>query len=159
LASDGEVLYVADSEGSSIRAVPLNPDKPVWTVVGTADLDAGRLFEFGDVDGENGKARLQHPLGVAWHQGALYVADTYNNKIKAIDPEKQFSVTFLGTGEPGTDDDPAQFDEPAGLSVAGNKLYVADTNNHSIRVVDLKTNKVTTLAIDGLTPPTKPEAK
>lgn len=156
LASDGEVLYVADSEGSSIRAVPLNPDKPVWTVVGTADLDAGRLFEFGDVDGENGKARLQHPLGVVWHKGALYVADTYNNKIKAVDPEKRFSVTFLGTGESGKDDDPAQFDEPAGLSVAGNKLYVADTNNHAIRVVDLKTNQVRTLVLDGLTPPTKP---
>jgi DNA-binding beta-propeller fold protein YncE/thiol-disulfide isomerase/thioredoxin len=158
LASDGEWLYVADSEGSSIRAVPLIPDKEVWTVVGTADLEAGRLFEFGDVDGENGKARLQHPLGVAWHKGAIYVADTYNNKIKAIDPEKRFSITFLGTGEPGKDDDPAQFDEPAGLSVAGDKLYVADTNSHAIRVVDLKTNKVNTLVLDGLTPPKKPGA-
>jgi DNA-binding beta-propeller fold protein YncE len=158
LASDGEWLYVADSEGSSIRAVPLIPEKEVWTVVGTADLDAGRLFEFGDVDGENGKARLQHPLGVAWHNGALYVADTYNNKIKAIDPEKRFSITYLGTGEPGKADDPAEFDEPAGLSVAGEKLYIADTNNHTIRVVDLTTNQVSTLAIDGLTPPKRPDA-
>jgi len=82
-----------------------------------------------------------------------------NNKIKAIDPEKRFSVTFLGTGEPGKADDPAQFDEPGGLSVAGDKLYVADTNNHAIRVVNLKTNKMTTLVLDGLTPPKKPEAQ
>jgi sugar lactone lactonase YvrE len=159
LSSDGEWLYVADSEGSSIRAVPLIPEKEVWTVVGTADLDAGRLFESGDVDGENGKARLQHPLGVAWHKNALYVADTYNNKIKAIDTEKRFSITFLGTGEAGTADKPAQFNEPAGLSVAGDRLYVADTNNHAVRVVDLKTNEVNTLPIKGLGPPKKPDAR
>jgi hypothetical protein len=45
------------------------------------------------------------------------------------------------------------FHEPGGLSIAGNTLYVADTNDHAIRMVDLSSRKVTTLAIDGLTPP------
>ncbi len=153
LTSDGEWLFVADSEGSSIRAVPLGPDKTVWTVVGTADLFEGRLFTFGDVDGENGKARLQHALGVAWADGVLYVADTYNNKIKAIDPEKRACATFLGDDVPGKTDDPPLFDEPSGLSAAAGKLFIADTNNHAIRTVDLKTRAVRTLELAGLAPP------
>ena len=58
LTSDGIWLYVADSEGSSIRAVPFDPRKRVKTVVGTSRLDFGRLFVFGDVDGrrDRGKA-------------------------------------------------------------------------------------------------------
>jgi thiol-disulfide isomerase/thioredoxin len=156
LASDGDWLFVADSEGSSIRAVPLIPEKTVWTVVGTAELQAGRLFEFGDADGGNGQARLQHPLGVAWHKSALYVADTYNNKIKVIDVEKRECITLVGTADPGSSDDPPEFDEPGGLSAAGDNLYVADSNNHAIRVIDLKTKAVRTLQIQGLEPPRTP---
>ena len=45
----------------------------------------------------------------------------------------------------------ATFNEPAGISAAGGKLYVADTNNHAIRVVELAPpNRVTTLEIEGL---------
>jgi len=44
----------------------------------------------------------------------------------------------------------ARFYEPGGLSIARNKLYVADTNNHAIRVVDMKTKEVSTLQIKGL---------
>jgi hypothetical protein len=80
LATDGGWLFVADSEGSSIRAVPL-PAKPagpfvppagrrVKTVVGTSRLPRDRLFTFGDVDGPAAAARLQHPLGVDAQQVA-----------------------------------------------------------------------------------------
>jgi DNA-binding beta-propeller fold protein YncE len=159
LASDGTWLYVADSEGSSIRAVPFNPRQEVRTVVGTSELPAGRLFTFGDVDGPRASARLQHPLGVAFHQGTLYVADTYNNKIKAIDPAAGTTKTIAGTGLPGRADDPSQFDEPAGLAAAGDKLFVADTNNHLIRVVDLTAeDRVATLPLTGLKPPKPPAA-
>jgi hypothetical protein len=61
-------------------------------------------------------------------------------------------------GEPGKSDDPATFDEPAGISYAAGKLYVADTNNHFIRTIDLKNgNRVATLNIDGLNPPSPPK--
>jgi sugar lactone lactonase YvrE len=154
LTSDGEVLYVADSEGSSIRAVPFDPTKPATTPLGTSQLPSGRLFDFGDVDGDSSIAKFQHLLGVAWYEGKLYVADTYNNKIKVVDVKKQRSDTLVGNGKPGKKDAPAEFDEPAGISAAAGKLYVADTNNHLIRVVDLKqANKVTTLTIAGLEPP------
>jgi NHL repeat-containing protein len=61
--------------------------------------------------------------------------------------------TFAGTGKPGKADSPSTFDEPAGITSAAGKLYVADTNNHLIRVVDLKTRQVKTLEIAGLQPP------
>jgi len=145
---------VADSEGSSIRTVPLDGQGEVTTLVGTAELPGGRLFTFGDVDGPGAKVRLQHPLGVAYHDGQLYVADTYNNKIKAVDPRTGFTRTVAGTSRPGSSDSPAMFDEPAGISAAAGKLYVADTNNHLVRVVDLRRdNRVSTLAIAGLKPP------
>lgn len=151
LATDGKWVYVADSEVSAVRAVSLDPaERTVKTLVGEG------LFEFGDVDGFGEEARLQHCLGVAWHGGKVYVADTYNNKIKVIDPVTLECRTYLGDGKAGRSDDPPRFDEPAGLHVAGNHLYVADTNNHRIRIVDLKTKAVRTLNITGLEPPRSP---
>ncbi|HVW36647.1 MAG TPA: hypothetical protein VHB99_05060, partial [Pirellulales bacterium] len=158
LASDGKKwLYVADSEGSSIRAVPFDPKGEVETVIGTSYLPRGRLFHFGDVDGEGKAVLLQHALGVVYYRDQIYVADTYNNKVKVIDPDKATCKTIAGSGEPGSADDPPQFDEPAGISAAGGKLYLADTNNHLIRTVDLDHgNQVSTLAIQGLEPPVAP---
>lgn len=153
LASDGEWLYVADSEGSSIRAVPFDSSKEVRTVIGTSGLPYGRLFHFGDVDGTKDKALLQHPLGVVHLEGKLYITDTYNNKIKIVDAKTGKVTTLAGTGEPGTNDSPAQFDEPAGLTLAGETLFIADTNNHLIRKVSISDGKVETLEIDGLRAP------
>jgi hypothetical protein len=148
---------VADSEGSSIRAVPFDPAKEVRTVVGTADLPFARLFEFGDVDGPKDKARLQHALGIVHEAGRLYVADTYNNKIKVVNAQTGETRTLAGTGQPGYDDVTGQFDEPAGITFAQGKLYVADTNNHVIRTVDPTNGKTGTLQITGLAPPSPPK--
>ncbi|HEX4146762.1 MAG TPA: thioredoxin-like domain-containing protein [Pirellulales bacterium] len=159
LTADDAWLYVADSEGSSIRAVPFDPAQQVRTVLGTSQLRAGRLFTFGDVDGHGAEVRLQHPLGVALRKGQLYVADTYNNKIKVIDLSQNTCQTLAGALQPGATDDPPRFDEPAGLSVTDDRLYVADTNNHAIRVIDLAHgNRVSTLAIAGLAVPTPKSA-
>jgi DNA-binding beta-propeller fold protein YncE len=140
LASDGKTLYVADSEVSAIRSVPLGRRGQVGTVVGKG------LFDFGDEDGVGDRVRLQHALGVAWHGGKLYVADTYNSKIKVIDPVTRSSKTYLG-GEPDGWLAAPLFSEPGGLSIAGGKIYVADTNAHRIRVIDLKTKAVSTLKL------------
>ncbi len=156
LTSDGTWLYVADSEGSSVRAVPFDTQAEVRTVVGTAKLPYGRLFQFGDQDGERDQVMLQHCLAVAHHEGQIYVADTYNNKIKVINAESGATKTLAGTGQRGSQDDPGEFYEPAGLSIAAGKLYVADTNNHLIRTVDLASGAVSTLTIAGLEPPARP---
>lgn len=153
LTSDGTWLYVADSEGSSIRAVPFDPRGRVKTIVGSDHLDNGRLFAFGDKDGPRKDAKLQHCLEVVFVKGKLYVADTYNHKIKVVDAKNGETKTIAGTGKPGSGDDPAEFHEPAGLAYAKGKLYIADTNNHLLRTLDLATNKVATLAIAGLTAP------
>jgi len=145
LGSDGKLLYVADSEISAIRSLPMNGMGLVRTVVGEG------LFEFGDVNGVGSKVRLQHALGVVYHQGNLYVADTYNSKIKVIDPQKRSCETFVGG--PGGWLSSSTFNEPGGLSIAGDKMYVADTNGHRIRVVDMSTRAVTTLTLQGVTAP------
>jgi len=147
ITADGEALYTADSESSSIRKVEVGGQGKVETLVGED------LFVFGDVDGSRGSARLQHPLGVAFHGGMLYVADTYNSKIKRVDPLKRTAATLAGTGAHGDADGPfaqATFSEPGGLCFLGERLYVADTNNHAVRVLDLSAGTVRTLAFSGL---------
>jgi DNA-binding beta-propeller fold protein YncE len=111
----------------------------VSTVVGMG------LFEFGDVNGTGDDVRLQHALGVAYRNGKLYVADTYNSKIKEIDPKTRVCTTFAG--------DAKTLNEPGGLSFAGDQLYVADTNNHRIAVIDMATKQIRTLALTGVEPP------
>jgi hypothetical protein len=96
---------------------------------------------------------LQHPIGITWEDGALYVADTYNHKVKRILPKTRSSFTLLGSGEAGSQDGPgkqAAFSEPCGLSFAHGLLYIADTNNHVIRVGDLARDEVRTLEITGI---------
>jgi thiol-disulfide isomerase/thioredoxin/sugar lactone lactonase YvrE len=154
VAGDGQSFYVADSEGSAIRQVPVAVDQPVTTLAGTSELPRGQsLFAFGDVDAVGAEARFQHPLGVAWHNDAVYVADAYNHKIRRVDTTTGEVSTWAGTGEAGSGSEPVQFNEPAGLTIAGDTLYIADTNNHRICTADLKSGTVTILTIDGLTPP------
>jgi DNA-binding beta-propeller fold protein YncE len=143
----GNKLYVADSEANIIRAIDLEAGT-VKTIAG------GDLFEFGDQDGKGNDVRLQHPLGVLASGDLVLIADTYNHKIKQLNTTQQSVKTFLGSGKPGqADGTSASFYEPAGMSIAGNKLFIADTNNHAIRVVDTATNAVSTLRIKGLEPP------
>jgi DNA-binding beta-propeller fold protein YncE len=133
LSTDGGTLYVADPEASAVRAVDLSGHfARVKTLVGLG------LFTFGDVDGSGDEVRLQHDLGVAWHDGRIYIADTYNGKIKVLDPSKK-SVTTLVGGE--------LLEEPGGLSVGGDTLYVADTDHGRIVSVDLRSGKASPLVL------------
>jgi len=145
LATDGKTLWVADSETSSIRAFDIKGGSTT-TVLGKG------LFMFGDVDGSKEVARLQHPLGVAWHEGKLYVADSYNHKIKRVDPIRRLSQTFLGNGQS------KDLYEPGGLAFANGKLFVADTNHHRILVADLSSPVLRPLAIDAPLP-NSPQAR
>jgi thiol-disulfide isomerase/thioredoxin len=151
IVSDGKKLWVADSEANIIREIDFAKQE-VETLVG------GDLFQFGDKDGMGDDVLLQHPLGVALYDGKVLIADTYNHKIKILDTEAKTVKTFLGTGKSGQiDGASATFYEPAGLSIADGKLFIADTNNQAIRVVDLKTKAVSTLKIEGLAPPVQTE--
>ena len=142
-------LYFADSESSSIRyADVLEADGRTGIVAGSDES----LFEFGDEDGAGTAARLQHPLGVAFSEasGTLLIADTYNSKIKEIDLATNTVTTRYGTEHGWADGEAPLFYEPGGLSLAGDMLYVADTNNHVIRVIDLTSDTTTTLVLKGI---------
>jgi thiol-disulfide isomerase/thioredoxin len=155
ITSDGAKLYFADSEVSAVRFADLDTGGKVETLIGKG------LFDFGDVDGKFPEARLQHCLGVAYHNGVLYVADTYNHKIKKLNPKTKEVGTFIGTGRRGALDGPAlqaELNEPSGVCIADNKLFIADANNHLIRVCDLKTSAVSTLIWKGLKKLSKPPA-
>ena len=94
---------------------------------------------FGDSGGTFSEARLQHPLGIAVCGDLIYVADSYNNVVKIIDPAGQV-VCDLDRGQ-YTCNDPLclPMREPAGLACAGDrKLLVVDTNNHRVVEYDLE---------------------
>ena len=115
LATDGKEVFVLDSETSSVRAIDVAKGQ-VRTVMGED------LFVFGDVDGDKSKARLQHPIGMAYADGALWVADSYNSKVKRVDPATGTTRTVIG----------AELGEPAGLAAAAGTLFIADTNHHRV---------------------------
>uniref|UniRef100_A0A672MKA8 NHL repeat containing 2 n=1 Tax=Sinocyclocheilus grahami TaxID=75366 RepID=A0A672MKA8_SINGR len=148
-----ECLFIADSESSTIRSLSLK-DGAVKHVVG-GERDPLNLFAFGDVDGKGIDAKLQHPLGVSWDEGSslLYVADSYNHKIKVVDPKTKQCRMLAGTGKAGNGLGPSflesSFNEPGGLCLGerGKLLYVADTNNHCIKVLDLQTKTVSLFPI------------
>jgi hypothetical protein len=109
------------------------------------------LFDFGDIDGDCEAARFQHPLGVDVEAGVVYVADTYNNKIKRITIDSGEVSSIAGSGDAGRKDGPVQqasFYEPGGLSVGNGLIYVADTNNNAVRSIDPAAGMVATLVVD-----------
>ncbi|MEP6985449.1 MAG: thioredoxin-like domain-containing protein, partial [Chloroflexota bacterium] len=139
-------LYFSDAESSTVRKADIDTNK-VTTLAGTSADD---LFKFGDVDGKFGDSLLQHTLALTLgDDGKLFVADTYNSKIKLLDPTTQEIKTLFCFGGTGGFHDGsstlAQFDEPGGLAYNAGKLYVADTNNDAIRVVDVAAGTVNTV--------------
>jgi DNA-binding beta-propeller fold protein YncE len=78
---------------------------------------------------------IEHPLGVAWLGDRVVVADTYNHRIRILDPSTGRMRTLVS--------EDAGLDEPAGVSVAAGRIYVADTNNHRIVSVDPESGAVT----------------
>jgi DNA-binding beta-propeller fold protein YncE len=144
LAIGGSTMFVADSESNIIRAIALPPTNQVRTLAG------GDLFEFGDRDARGDAARFQHPLGVAWSNGRVLIADTYNHKIRSLNPQTGDVSTLAGDGNEGRDDGAAavaRFYEPGGLSATSTALFVADTNNHAIRRLTWQTRRIDTVDV------------
>lgn len=142
LASDGTQLFVADSETSSIRAIDLKTGA-VRTIVGKD------LFVFGDVDGTGDVVRLQHPIGIAYGKGSIWVSDTYNSKIKRIDPATGKTQTFAGGS------DRKELFEPAGLAFRGDEVVVADTNHHRVIAFPIAGGASRPFALADLTAPSR----
>ena len=152
LASDEASLYFTDPEASAVREVSFGPDGQLDTLVGR------HLFVWGDEIGSFEETLLQHAIGIEYvgdapGQGLLYIADTYNHRIKVLDLETMTSRGVAGDGTAGLRDGfgtEAQLAEPSGLSATSTTLYVADTNNHRIRMLDLATGELSTLKLSNL---------
>ena len=147
MALDGNNLFFADSETSAIRVAKIGPGGRVVTLTGTG------LFAYGDRDGIGKDAVLQHPQDVASAPGAVYIADTYNHKIKRMDLSTLRITTIAGDGTQGANDGDAlaaSFDEPAGIAYWDGIVFVADTNNHLIRKIDVDQGTVETLELEGI---------
>ncbi|XP_013102085.1 NHL repeat-containing protein 2 [Stomoxys calcitrans] len=140
LAIAKDFLYVADSESSSIRKASLVDGKVLGVVGG--DRNPQNLFAFGDEDGKQFSAKLQHPLGICYNHfdGKIYIADTYNHKIKVIDTENSAIDTCNILRQDGAAKQ--LFNEPAGLcfDATGQYLLISDTNNHQLICVDMYTS-------------------
>jgi thiol-disulfide isomerase/thioredoxin len=116
LAADGDRLWLADSETSSLRYVV---DDEVHTAVGTG------LFDFGFRDGPGSQALLQHPLGVTvLPDGSVAVCDTYNGAVRRW---AEGELTTLATG----------LAEPSGAVLDGDHLLVVESAAHRLTRVPL----------------------
>lgn len=141
VAADG-ALIVANTGAQTI--VRVDPNSHAVTII------AGQAGASGYADGAANSAHFNGPVGVAvGADGAIFVADTYNDRIRVI---KDGQVSTLAGGEQGFSDgqgDAARFDTPCGIAVAADgSLLVADTGNHRIRRVTID-GAVTTLAGTG----------
>ena len=140
LAPDGS-LFVADTGNNRVRKI--SPEGQVSTVAGGGTA--------GYVDGPTAQAQFNGPMGIAVDaRGNIYVADTYNDRIRMITTAGQVS-TIAGGGTPGYADGDrtsALFDTPSGIAVmTDDSIIVADTGNDRLRKITPEGN-VTTLPVN-----------
>ena len=133
-------LYLADTGNNAIRKITPEGVVSTWAGDGLA----------GYRDGRGPGAQFNGPLGVAvGPDGAVYVADTYNDRIRRIAPDGEVS-TIAGGAQAGKADGPAataRFDTPVALALADNgDLYIADSGNNAVRKLS-KDGQVSTLAV------------
>lgn len=115
VSADGERLWVADSETSSLRWVS-RETKEVHSAVGTG------LFDFGHRDGAAEQALLQHPLGVTvLPDGSVAVSDTYNHALRRYDPASG-EVSTLAT----------DLREPSGAVLVDQDIVVVESARHRL---------------------------
>ncbi|MDQ3063726.1 MAG: hypothetical protein M3R14_12840 [Acidobacteriota bacterium] len=122
-------LIVADSGAHTIKKVNATNGE-IMTIAGVEN-------QKGFADGEAQTALFNAPVGVAVLGDKIFVADTYNDKIRVLENGK---VSTLAGSEQGFVDDDngllAKFDTPCGLAIWSNKLLVADLQNKRLRVVE-----------------------
>ncbi len=124
------VIYFVDAESSALRVLR---NGKIETLIGTG------LFDFGHKDGKYPEAQLQHPQGLWAADGVVYVADTYNNALRVYDEANKDLSTLKLEGE--------KLSEPGSVLLKDRTLYVADTNHHQIKKVDIETGKISDFLI------------
>lgn len=136
-------LYVADSGNSMIRYIA---DGQVTTIAGavtTANFLTG-YRKGGYRNGDAAEALFQRPSGLAYADGVLFVADSLNNRIRAIGTDGKV-VTLAGTSAPGRQDgtgEEASFNQPTALLYRDGELFIADALNGMVRSIEVDPAKL-----------------
>ena len=145
----GGTLFFVEMTGHRVRKI--GRDGLVKSIAGT-----GSVGDRGD-GGPAINAALNgpHSLAVA-KSGEIFVCDTWNNRVRKIDPRSGVITNFAGTGRKGFagDGGPAAEADFGGiyclaLDEANQSLYLADLDNRRIRKIDMKTRVVSTVAGNG----------
>jgi TonB-dependent receptor len=141
ITPDGATLYVADTGNSTIRSIA--------TATGVVETLAGSAGLAGGTDATGSAARFNTPGGLALDaSGVLYVADTGNHCIRSVDTTTGKVVTFAGTsGAAGSTDGnvtQSTMNMPGGVAIdAEGQIYVIDTDNHTVRMLQVGPDIVT----------------
>lgn len=142
ITTDGNNIYVADYIYSTIRKVIISTGE-VSTLAGTAGVS-------GSTDGVGLAATFNHPTGITSDGINLFVADTGNYTIRKIGIVSGIVTTIAGSaGNAGSADgtgSSSSFYTPSGITTDGINLFVADSNNYTIRKIVIASGEVTTLA-------------
>ena len=142
ITTDGTNLYVSDTGNNTIRKIVI--------ATGVVTTLAGTAGSTGTSDGDGPAAQFNTPTGITTDGTNLYIADTHNSIIRKVVIATGAVTTLAGTvGATGSDNGigpAAQFNYPYGITTDGTSLYVADTNNFTIRKIVIATAEVTTLA-------------
>ncbi|SVE16349.1 uncharacterized protein METZ01_LOCUS469203, partial [marine metagenome] len=141
ITTDGTNLYVADRKNHRIRKIVIS--------TGVVTTIAGSGSE-GSTDGTGAGASFNNPTGITSDGTILYVVDRDNHKIRKIVISTGVVTTLAGTGSSGSADGTgttATFNTPIRITTEGTKLYVADTNNHKIRKIDLSKTETAVVSL------------
>src|SRR6202041_3995669 len=141
LATDGRAIYVANSRNNTVEAID--------AATKSLRIVAGKLFQEGSNDGVGDAARFNSPDGMTINGQDLYLCDTNNSDIRQISVSGTVT-TVAGTANIGGTEDgtgsAAHFNNPTQIATDGTSLYVADSGNNSIRRITLADFKVKTIA-------------
>lgn len=151
VAANGDI-YFADSNNHTIRRIDGRNNPEIEPVAGNHDLGGG-------FSGDNGpaiEAQLDTPDGVAIApDGDIIVADSHNDRIRRVDRQTGVIITIAGSGENGYDGDDqravdAALNTPSAVATAPNgDIFIADTLNYRVRMIEAKTGLIHTIAGDG----------
>ncbi|HNQ91444.1 MAG TPA: thioredoxin-like domain-containing protein [Alphaproteobacteria bacterium] len=130
LTTDGSAIYFVDAESSALRELK---DGQVKTLIGTG------LFNYGLKDGTYPTAMLQHPQGLDYANGKIYVADTYNSALRVYDLKTGELSTLKWTGDP--------LGEVGDINIEGDMAYIVDTTHHKIEKLDVTNGKTEAVTI------------
>jgi len=143
----------ADTSADSTKAYT-----QVTDLSGTVRYVTGGRLTIEQESGDGGparRARLNFPSAVAVDRaGNLYIADTMNHRVRKFDAKTGIITHMAGTGQARYSGDggpavQAAINEPTGLAVTDEALYIADQSNNRVRRVDFATGIITTAAGDG----------